>query len=50
MIVFDIICFLVSVSKILNNIKGINFNYFDSSDVVRSNLAVFLLERRARYV
>ena len=35
---------LVSVSKILNNIKGINFNYFDSSDVVRHSIVMKIID------
>ena len=40
---------LVSVSKILNNIKGINFNYFDSSDVVRHSIVMKIIEAYTRY-
>lgn len=39
---------LVSVSKILNNIKGINFNYFDSSDVVRHSIVMKIIEAYTR--
>ena len=38
---------LVSVSKILNNIKGIN--YFDSSDVVRHSIVMKIIEAYTRY-
>ena len=40
---------LVSVSKILNNINGINFNYFDSSDVVRHSIVMKIIEAYTRY-
>lgn len=40
---------LVSVSKILNNIKGINFNYFDSSDVVRHSIVMKIIEAYSKY-
>lgn len=40
---------LVSVSKILNSIKGINFNYFDSSDVVRHSIVMKIIEAYTRY-
>ena len=40
---------LVSVSKILNNIKGIIFNYFDSSDVVRHSIVMKIIEAYTRY-
>ena len=40
---------LVSVSKILNNIKGINFNYFDSSDVVRHSIVMKIIEAYTIY-
>ncbi|WP_347714415.1 PhoH family protein [uncultured Parvimonas sp.] len=40
---------LVSVSKILNNIKGINFNYFDSLDVVRHSIVMKIIEAYTRY-
>ena len=40
---------LVSVSKILNNIKGINFNYFDSSDVVRHSIVIKIIEAYTKY-
>ena len=35
--------------KILNNIKGINFNYFDSSDVVRHSIVMKIIEAYTRY-
>ena len=40
---------LVSVSKILNNIKGINFNYFDSSDVVRHSIVMKIIDAYTKY-
>ena len=40
---------LVSVSKILNNIKGINFNYFDSSDVVRQSIVMKIIDAYTKY-
>lgn len=40
---------LVSVSKILKNIKGINFNYFDSSDVVRHSIVMKIIEAYTKY-
>lgn len=40
---------LVSVSKILNNINGINFNYFDSSDVVRHSIVMKIIDAYTKY-
>lgn len=40
---------LVSVSKILNNIKGINFNYFDSSDIVRHSIVMKIIDAYTKY-
>lgn len=40
---------LVSVSKILTNIKGINFNYFDSSDVVRHSIVMKIIDAYTKY-
>ena len=40
---------LVSVSKILNNIKGINFNCFDSSDVVRHSIVMKIIDAYTKY-
>lgn len=40
---------LVSVSKILHNIKGINFNYFDSSDVVRHSIVMKIIDAYTKY-
>lgn len=40
---------LVSVSKILKNIKGINFNYFDSADVVRHSIVMKIIEAYSKY-
>lgn len=40
---------LVSVSKILNDIKGINFNYFDSSDVVRHSIVMKIIDAYTKY-
>ena len=40
---------LVSVSKILNNIKGINFNYFDSFDVVRHSIVMKIIDAYTKY-
>lgn len=40
---------LISVSKILNNIKGINFNYFDSSDVVRHSIVMKIIDAYTKY-
>lgn len=40
---------LVSVSKILNDINGINFNYFDSSDVVRHSIVMKIIDAYTKY-
>ena len=40
---------LVSVSKIWNNIKGINFNYFDSFDVVRHSIVMKIIDAYTKY-
>ena len=40
---------LVSVSKILNNIKGINCNDFDSSDVVRHSIVMKIIDAYTKY-
>ena len=40
---------LVSVSKILNNIKGISFNYFYSSDVVRHSIVMKIIDAYTKY-
>ena len=40
---------LVLVSKILNNINGINFNYFDSSDVVRHSIVMKIIDAYTKY-
>ena len=40
---------LVSVEKILKNVKGINFNYFDSNDVVRHSIVMKIIEAYSRY-
>lgn len=40
---------LVSVEKILKNVKGISFNYFDSNDVVRHSIVMKIIEAYSRY-
>lgn len=40
---------LVSVSKILKNINGVSFNYFDSSDVVRHSIVMKIIEAYSNY-
>lgn len=40
---------LVSVCKILKNISGISFNYFDSSDVVRHSIVMKIIKAYSDY-
>jgi phosphate starvation-inducible PhoH-like protein len=40
---------LVQVSKILQNLSGITFNYFDAKDVVRHRLVQHIVEAYDRY-